>query len=818
LHLFAGMWTVLSIVAGVVVAIALAYVALPWWGWLAGWLVPLARWAIAGGSWGLAIAIVVWLGVAIITGMPPIRRRLITGPAMKRLASRFPRMSETERIALEAGTVWWDGELFSGAPRWERIVRFAPQPLTEAERAFLDGPCTELCRMLDDHEIRAAGDLPDAVWSFIRRERFMGMIIPEALGGLGFSAAAHSAVVARLASRSAAACVTVMVPNSLGPAELLLRYGTEEQQRFYLPRLAVGDEIPCFALTEPHAGSDAAAIRATGIVRERAIDGRRALGIELTWDKRYITLAPVATVLGLAFKLRDPDHLLGGEVERGITCALVPTSTRGVWIGRRHDPMGMAFQNGPTRGHNVFIELDRIIGGPAMIGQGWRMLMESLSAGRSLSLPADAVGSAQLAARVIGAYANVREQFGMPIGRFEGVQARLGRMAGTLYWMNAVREVTAGAVDAGEHPAVISAIAKRWCTEALRQIANDAMDVAGGFAICKGPRNVLAPIYESAPIGITVEGANILSRSLIIFGQGAIRCHPHALAEMRAVAAHDLIGFDAAMARHVGFTLRNAARSFVLAITGSTFAHVPVRGRPGLVLRQLTRVSASFALVADAAMASLGGALKRAENLSGRLADALGWMYVASAITNRQVAHPGDEVLYEWASREALWRAHVALRGVIDNLPSHAVSRALQMCVYPFGARIRPPSDRLTIAAARRLVEDADVRHRLTGEMFVPAPHEPGLGRLEHALALAVAARPVRSRIREAVRAGIIAEGPAMLDEALAKQVIDAGQRNLMAEAEAATDEAIQVDAYSAEIAPLPVERTRLRPAERLPH
>jgi acyl-CoA dehydrogenase len=814
----AGMWTVLSIVAGVVVAIALAYVALPWWGWLAGWLAPLARWAVAGGTWGLGIAIAVWLAIAIIIGIPPIRRRLLTGPAMRRLAGRMPRMSETERIALEAGTVWWDGELFSGKPRWERIVRFAPQPLSDAERAFLAGPCTELCRMLDDHEIRAAGDLPDAVWSFIKRERFMGMIIPEELGGLGFSAAAHSAVVARLASRSVAACVTVMVPNSLGPAELLLRYGTDEQKRFYLPRLAVGDEIPCFALTEPHAGSDAASIRATGIVRERSSNGKRALGIELSWDKRYITLAPVATVLGLAFKLRDPDHLLGGDTERGITCALVPTSARGVWIGRRHDPMGMAFQNGPTRGTGVFVELDRIIGGPAMIGQGWRMLMESLSAGRSLSLPADSVGCAQVATRVIGAYANVREQFGTPIGRFEGVQARLGRMAGTLYWMNAVRTVTAGAVDAGEQPAVISAVAKRWCTEALRQVANDAMDIAGGYAICKGPRNVLAPIYEGAPIGITVEGANILSRSLIIFGQGAIRCHPHAVAEMRAVAAHDAVAFDRAFARHVGFTLRNAARSFVLAVTGGVFARVPVGGAPGRTLRQLTRVSASFAVIADAAMATLGGALKRAENLSGRMADALAWMYVASAVTNRHVADPADEVLFAWASREALWRAHIALRGVIENLPNHAVARALQICVYPFGARVRPPSDRLTLAAARRLVDDTAARHRLTADMFVPSPQEPGLGRLEHALALAVAARPVRARLREAVRAGIVDDGPGLLDDAVAKQVIDASQRNLVREAEAATDDAIQVDAYSAEIAPLPVERTGLRPAERLPH
>ncbi|HEY6176149.1 MAG TPA: acyl-CoA dehydrogenase, partial [Kofleriaceae bacterium] len=559
--------SVLSILVGIAIGIGLTYTGRPWWGWLLGWIVPLARWHSVGGSWGLTLAILVWLGVALLTGVPAIRRRALTGPAMRRLAPLFPRMSETERIALEAGTVWWDGELFSGAPDWARMVRFAPQPLSGAERAFLDGPCRELCRMLDDHAIRAAGDLPPGVWSFLKRERFMGMIIPEAFGGLGFSAIAHSTVIAMLASRNAAACVTVMVPNSLGPAELLLHYGTDAQKQFYLPRLAVGDEVPCFALTEPHAGSDAAAIRATGVVCHGRHEGRPVLGIRLTWDKRYITLAPVATVLGLAFKLYDPDHLLGDRSELGITCALVPATADGVWIGRRHDPMAMAFQNGPTRGSRVFITLDQIIGGPAMIGQGWRMVMESLSAGRSLSLPADAVGGAQLATRVITAYASVREQFGVPIARFEGVEARIGRIAGTLTWMNAVRTVTAGAVDAGHRPAVISAIAKRWTTEAVRAIANDAMDVAGGFGICRGPRNVLAAIYEGVPIGITVEGANILTRSLIVFGQGAIRCHPYALAEIHAVGARDIAAFDRALSSHVGFALGNAARSFALAIT-----------------------------------------------------------------------------------------------------------------------------------------------------------------------------------------------------------------------------------------------------------
>jgi acyl-CoA dehydrogenase len=793
------MWTLLSLLVGLAAAVALTYTGRAWWAWIAGWAVPLLRWLVGGGGWGLAVVVIVWLGVAVVTGVPRIRRRLVTGPAMRRLAARFPHTSDTERIALEAGTVWWDAELFSGAPDWDRMLAFAPRPLTDAERRFLDGPCTELCRMLDDPQIRAAGDLPPPVWSFLKRQRFMGMIIPEELGGLGFSAAAHSAVIAKLASRSAAACVTVMVPNSLGPAELLLRYGTEAQKQFYLPRLAVGDEVPCFALTEPHAGSDAAAIRATGLVREGVVDGRRVLGIQLSWDKRFITLAPVATVLGLAFRLRDPDHLLGDTTELGITCALVPVSAAGVWIGHRHDPMATPFQNGPTRGLDVFVSLDRVIGGPAMIGQGWRMVMESLSAGRSLSLPADAVGAAQLVARTIGAYATIREQFGIPIGAFEGVRDRVGRIAGTLCWMNAVRTVTAGAVDEGGRPGVVSAIAKRWSTEALRAIANDAMDIAGGFGICKGPRNVLAPVYEGVPIGITVEGANILTRSLIVFGQGALRCHPFARREMTAIATHDVREFDRAIAGHVTFALRNAARSFVTAIGVPPIAKATatLAGETAPVVRRLARASANFALIADAAMATLGGAIKRAENLSGRMADALAWMYIATATVNRQLAEPVDDAAFRWATDEALWRIDEALRGVIANLPSRAVAGLLRACVFPFGTRTRPPDDRTTAAAARCLLDGADARLALTADMFVPGAHELGLGRLEHALELAVAAQPVKDRLRDALRSGALLDGAGLLDRATTSGLVTLDERRLLAEAEAARDDAIQVDAFA---------------------
>jgi acyl-CoA dehydrogenase len=769
--------TALVIVIALLVALGLTYAGRAW---LAGVVATaFLIFAFAVGTRAEIPLCIVWLAVVIATGVRPIRRRLITRTVMRQLAPRLPHMSETERIALEAGTTWWDAELFSGAPDWQRIANFGPPPLSDKERAFLDGPCTQLCRMLDDHVIRAAGDLPLAVWSFIKRERFMGMIIPEAYGGLGFSAAAHSAVIAMLASRSAAACVTVMVPNSLGPAELLLRYGTDEQKQYYLPRLAVGEEVPCFALTEPHAGSDAAGIRSRGTICKGRWRGREVLGIRLTWDKRYITLAPVATVLGLAFQLFDPDHLLGDRSELGITCALIPVQTSGVWIGDRHDPMSVPFQNGPTRGTEVFVPLDQIIGGPAMVGQGWRMLMESLSAGRSLSLPADAVGSAQLATRVIGAYAAIREQFGLPIGRFEGVEAALGRIAGTMHWMNAMRVVTAGAVDSGERPSVISAIAKCWSTEALRRIANDAMDVAGGAGICKGPHNVLAHIFEGVPIGITVEGANLLTRSLIVFGQGAIRCHPFALAELRAAHDNDLGGFDRALAGHVNFMLKNAARAFTLATTGAALSHVSENGPAGSVMRTLERFSAAFALVTDTAMATLGGSLKRKENIAGRMADALAWMYIAAATVNRHVSgQETDDVLFDWATTEALWQVQTALLGVIENLPNRFAAALLRACVFPLGARRRPPSDALTAAAGRALLDDATARARLTSEMFVPDAAEVGLGRLEHARDLAVAAAPLRASLR-------------------AHQLLSADEHALIREATEACEEAIRVDAYA---------------------
>lgn len=810
---------VLSLIAlALVAALLLAYVGRPYWAWVVGGAIALGAWSAESWTDSSAFRVTagVFLAAALLFGVRPVRAAILGRPLLGILAPIFPRMSDTERIALDAGTVWWDAELFSGRPDWKRILGFRPAALRPAEIEFLEGPCETLCRMLDDDRIRREGDMPREVWDYMARERFFGMIIPEEHGGRGFSAQAHSAVVAKLSSRSVTACVSVMVPNSLGPAELLLHYGTDEQKRHFLPRLARGEEIPCFALTEPHAGSDAGGMRARGIVAKGQWQGREVLGLRLSWNKRYITLAPRATVVGLAFRMFDPDKLLGDRADLGITCALIPRDTPGVWIGNRHDALSTPFLTGPTRGEDVFVPLDAIIGGPAMAGQGWRMLMECLSAGRSISLPANSVGGAQLAARAVGAYGTIREQFNLSIGRFEGIEAPLGRIAGTVYWMNALRGVTAGAIDAGEKPAVISAIAKAWSTEAMRRVVNDAMDVVGGAGICKGPRNVLAAAYTATPIGITVEGANILTRSMIVFGQGAIRCHPYALKEMDAASKRDVTALDRNFFGHVGFFATNAVRSFVLAVTDGRFASAPVGGEVGRVLRHLTRYSASFALVADAAMGTLGGTLKRKEHVTGRLADALAWMYIATAATNR-FASDGqperDRALYRWTIDESFWNVQEALRGVLDNLPARAAAIGLRPTVFPLGARRRPPSDRVVAAAARSLIDGNPARAALTREMHVPGDDDPGLGRLEKALRLTLEAEPLRRKLREAVKSGALprAEESALTAAAAEKGLISASERSQLESAWRARDDAIQVDDY----APGEYPATARPPAER---
>ena len=754
-----------------------------------------------------ALAVVLILAVIAIAVfvVPAIRRRVITPPIMAAMGRALPRMGDTERIALEAGTVWWDGDLFSGRPRWKKLLDFQRKPLSARERAFLDGPVEELCGMVEEWKVEQDGDLSPETWRFIKDNKFFGMIIPEEFGGLGFSAIANSAVVTKISSRSVAAAVTVMVPNSLGPAELLLHFGTEEQKRHFLPRLATAEEIPCFALTGPEAGSDAASTKSRGVVCRGAYQGREVLGMKLHFRKRYITLGPVTTLIGVAFRLYDPDHLLGGKEDLGITLALIPPDLPGIDIGKRHDPLGVPFLNGPIYGRDVFVPLDTIIGGRARVGQGWQMLMANLAAGRGISLPGLATGAAQLCSRVAGAYATVREQFDLPIGRFEGIEEPLATIGGMTYVMSGARVLTAGAVDAGEKPAVVSAIMKAYLTEGMRTVVNAAMDIQAGAGISKGPRNVLAHAYTAVPIGITVEGANILTRTLIIFGQGAIRCHPYVRTEMEAVASKDLAKFDRAFFAHMGFIFSNAARSFGHALTGSAFAGAGIGGPAGTYLARFTRLSAAFALVSDGAMATLGGQLKRREKISGRLADALAWLYLGSATVKKfwdDGKPEADLPFLRWGCEKALCEVESALAGVLENLPNRAAAWMMGFAIFPLGSRRKPPSDALGARVARALLDGREERLRLTRDIYVPAPDDPGLGRLEAALDKVVAAAPALQTVKAAVRARKLTREPesTLLERALEERVIDEDAAKRIREAEKARDDAIQVDEFDPDV------------------
>ena len=781
----------------------LGYGFFAWTGAAAVWLIGWRMTGIASPLLFETITIVL-IVLAVVFGFAPLRRLLISRVAMKAMAKVLPRLGETERIALEAGTVWWDAELFAGRPDWHKLLDFVPKKLTADEQAFMDGPVEELCRRLDDWQINQLRDLPTSIWVFLRTNGFFGMIIPKEYGGHGFSGIAHSRVVTKISSRSVAAAVTVMVPNSLGPGELLLHYGTEEQKKYYLPRLAKGDEIPCFGLTGPEAGSDAAATQSTGVVEKRTIDGKQVIGLRLNWKKRYITLAPVATLIGLAFRIKDPDHILGDKEDLGISCALIAHDLPGVEIGERHDPMGVPFMNGPIVGRDVFAPIDCIIGGNAGIGQGWRMLMECLAAGRSISLPALSVGAAQMMTRISGAYATVREQFDTPIGRFEGIEEPLARIAGKTYMMTAMRTLTCGALDAGEKPAVMSAIAKAYLTEGMREVVTDAMDIRAGAAIQKGPRNSLARAWDAVPIGITVEGATILTRSMIIYGQGAIRCHPFVQHEIASIAENDLKKFDAALFGHINLLARNLTRAKLLAWTGSRLADMPRAEDTARYYQHLGRFSAAFELLSDVAMGTLGGSLKFREKISGRLADALAYMCLASAALKRyhdEAKTTANYNLVRWSTEYSLYRIQEALLGVLESLPMRGVAFVLSWVIFPLGARFRPPSDKLGARVARDILEDREARINLTEDIFVPPAGEVGLGALEAALDKAVRALPVETKLRDAVRAGQLERAPGyMLDEiGLKAGVISAEEYKMLQDADAARNEVIAVDAFSQE-------------------
>jgi acyl-CoA dehydrogenase len=791
--------------------IALAYLGAPGWLWAAAalaFVVGLGPFAgLDATATIVAFAVVALLSVTL--AVPSLRRSLVSKRILAGFRRMLPPMSPTEADAINAGTVWWDGELFSGKPDWAKLAALPKPQLSEEEQSFLDHETDQLCAMSNDWEsTHLSSDLPPHVWQYIKDKGFLGMIIPREYGGKGFSALAHSAVVQKLSTRSSLAAISVMVPNSLGPAELLLHYGTDEQKRHYLPRLAKGQEIPAFALTNPNAGSDAASIPDYGVVCKGVWEGREVLGMRVTWDKRYITLGPICTVLGLAFRLYDPEHLLGDKEDIGITCALVPTNTPGVNIGRRHLPLNGKFQNGPNSGKDVFMPLEWIIGGPAMAGHGWRMLMECLAAGRSISLPSSNVGMAKLAVRGTGGYARVRTQFKTAIGKFEGIEEPLARMGGSLYMTDAMRVMTASAIDLGERPSVISGIAKYHATERARQTVNDAMDIQGGKGICLGPNNFIGRAYQQMPVAITVEGANILTRSLIIFGQGAIRCHPYVLKEMQAARDHDraraLVDFDRAFWGHIGFTVRNAARSLVLGLTGARFASVPSRfaRENHRYLRQLTRFSASFALLADVSMLTMGGALKRKEKISARLGDILSYLYLASCTLKRyedEGRHRGDKPLVDWAMQDTLHRTQAAFDGVLENFPNRFAAAILRVLIFPFGRPSREPSDRLGHKVARLLIEPSETRDRLTAGMYLPKSESDIIGAIEHALEATIAAEAIETRIRGAQRAKTIAgrTHDELVEAAVEGGVITRQEQAQLVRAARLRDHVVRVDDFA---------------------
>jgi acyl-CoA dehydrogenase len=742
----------------------------------------------------------------------PLRKSLISAPVFRSFRKVMPPMSRTEKEAIDAGTTWWEGDLFRGKPDWEKLHNYPQPKLTEEEQAFIDGPVEEACRMANDFQItHEMADLPPELWAYLKEHRFFAMIIKKEYGGLEFSAYAQARVLQKLSGVSGILAITVGVPNSLGPGELLQHYGTDAQKDHYLPRLARGQEIPCFALTSPEAGSDAGAIPDTGVVCMGEWQGQQVLGMRLTWNKRYITLAPIATVLGLAFKLSDPDHLLGEEEDLGITCALIPTRTPGVEIGKRHFPLNVPFQNGPTRGKDIFVPIDYIIGGPKMAGQGWRMLVECLSVGRGITLPSNSTGGLKSVAMATGAYAHIRRQFRISIGKMEGIEEPLARIAGNAYVMDAAASLVTYGIMLGEKPAVLSAIVKYHCTHRGQRAILDAMDILGGKGIMLGNSNFVARAYQGAPIAITVEGANILTRSMIIFGQGAIRCHPYVLEEMTAAQNNDVNAFDKLLFKHIGHVGSNKMRSLWLGLTNGLTSATPTKDSTKRYYQYMNRLSANLALLSDVSMAVLGGSLKRRERISARLGDILSQLYLASSVLKRyddEGRNEADLPLVHWGVQDALYQAEQAMDDLLRNFPNAFVAGMLRVVIFPLGRRYDAPSDKLDHKLAKIMQIPSATRSRIgRGQYLTPSEFNPA-GLLEEALMDVMAAEPIHLRIcKETGRNLSFTRLDEQAKQWLAEGKINAEEAAVLTKAEASRLRSINVDEFEPEeLATMPVK------------
>lgn len=810
----------MSVLLLLLAGLVLLYLGANWWLGTAGLVIAtgIGFWLDSWHWLSVFIGTVLLLGTLVVIIPSPLRRSLISSPLLGMIRGMLPTLSDTEQQALNAGSVDWDGQLFSGRPDWNHLLDLPHPKLTEEERAFIDGPVDELCAMLDDWSItNERYDLPEEAWKFIREKGFFGLVIDKEHGGLGFSNTAHSEVVMKIASRGVSAAVTVMVPNSLGPGELITYYGTDEQKQYYLPRLAKGDEVPCFALTSPVAGSDAGAIPDRGVICRGYWNGQEVLGMKVTWNKRYITLAPVATLIGLAIKVYDPDHLLGEEHDLGVTTVMVPADTEGVNHGARHLPMNTVFMNGPTWGEDVFIPLDQVIGGRGMIGQGWRMLLECLSIGRSISLPALGTSGGKMACLTTGSYASVREQFGRSISDFEGVQEALEPMAGYTWMMDSARVFTSGMLDRGVKPSVPSALLKYRNTDLMRKVVTNAMDVVAGRGVIKGPRNFLARIYQAIPIAITVEGANILTRSLMVFGQGAIRCHPYIVQEIEAAGMEDsgkaVQTFDGVFFAHIAHTSRNVLRSLVLGLTGGLVQPVPSEGGLRRYYQQLSRFASAFSVLTDVGLLTLGGSLKGRQRFTGRMTDALVGLYYASASIKQWHEEGYNEEMrdvVEWSLQRSLYDIQTALYAAVTNFPVKPLRWPLKVLVFPLGVRLRQPDDELGQRVALSIVKEGGAKERIPRGVYHTENPEDPVGRILHALRLARETEPARKRINDAIRKSdpdelqdiemlLGHQREELLDWAQERDLLDDSERQKVSEAMAAMYDTIRVDAFSKE-------------------